>query len=96
MNACDVSRLLSHLWRSLDDEIKATYKREEQRLLLEFARTHNDCEEFPRPRRTFDIPQTPFTESSAHTFGPPIDSRPRTVVTRRFDQISANSEGLKT
>jgi hypothetical protein len=37
MAAADVSSLLSHLWRSLDDGTKARYKSEEMRLQQEYA-----------------------------------------------------------
>jgi hypothetical protein len=37
MSPCDVLSLLSHVWRSLDDESKARYKQEEHRLQRECA-----------------------------------------------------------
>jgi hypothetical protein len=48
MTPSDVSSLLSHLWRSLSNESKMRYKREEHRLQAEFNSRNEDP--IPPPR----------------------------------------------
>jgi hypothetical protein len=93
MSPCDVSSLLSHLWRSLDDESKARYKQEELRLQRECALGIQRPDPMPRWHLQFPPPDwvriVPLPAPMVAP--PPIECMPVTrrpfaqAITRRFD-----------
>jgi hypothetical protein len=93
MGPSDVMAVLSHLWRSLDDESKAWYKQEELRLQHEGAAKMEFLD--PIPGRDSHLPPLewiPFLPvSHPVSTHPPMECTPNTqrtparAITRRFD-----------
>jgi hypothetical protein len=93
MNASDVMSVLSHLWRSLDEESKAWYKQEELRLQHERPVKIQFLDPIPRwdsqfpPREWISILPVSHQVSTS----PPMECAPNArrppapAITRRFD-----------
>jgi hypothetical protein len=106
MTPSDVSSLLSHLWRSLNEDSKMRYKSEEQKLRLEYENHTRAQPRPPPPARglaprstTLDLPHlsADIITGEAPVVLPSLRSNnhepppPARVIAKRFDTAAGNN-----
>jgi hypothetical protein len=104
----DVSLLLSHMWRSLDDESKGRYKEEEHKLIEDLPRPLDpppQRADAPRPASlelphlapemfALQLPVSPPAVQQTAKDSPRIVAPPQ-VVTKRFNVVRTSYRGGK-